>query len=53
MKTGFNFKNILFIVPPLIIDEDQLVSGLDIIDQGLSAIADPEVSEAAAVVARV
>jgi taurine--2-oxoglutarate transaminase len=32
----FNFKNILFIVPPLIITKEELDSGLTLIDEGLA-----------------
>jgi len=31
----FNFKNILFVVPPLIISRDELESGLTLLDEGL------------------
>jgi taurine--2-oxoglutarate transaminase len=34
----FNFKNILFIVPPLIITQDELETGLAILDKGLQEI---------------
>ncbi|MGC8855512.1 MAG: aminotransferase class III-fold pyridoxal phosphate-dependent enzyme [Anaerolineae bacterium] len=37
----FNFKNILFVVPPLIISEEQLEEGLTLIDEGLAEIMDP------------
>ncbi len=37
----FNFKNILFLVPPLIIRETELEEGLSAIDEGLTAFADP------------
>ena len=36
----FNFKNILFIVPPLIITQDELEWGLRLLDEGLSALAE-------------
>ncbi|HTP01405.1 MAG TPA: aminotransferase class III-fold pyridoxal phosphate-dependent enzyme, partial [Anaerolineales bacterium] len=36
----FNFKNILFIVPPLIITREQLDEGLDLLDEGLSELMD-------------
>jgi taurine--2-oxoglutarate transaminase len=36
----FNFKNILFVVPPLIITEQQLDDGLNLIDEGLSELMD-------------
>jgi taurine--2-oxoglutarate transaminase len=36
----FNFKNILFVVPPLIITEAQLDEGLDLLDEGLSELMD-------------
>jgi taurine--2-oxoglutarate transaminase len=32
----FNFKNILFVVPPLIITRDELDSGLNLLDEGLA-----------------
>jgi len=32
----FNFKNILFIVPPLIITKDELDTGLQLLDEGLA-----------------
>ncbi len=37
----FNFKNILFVVPPLIITRGQLDEGLAVVDQGLTALMDP------------
>ncbi len=37
----FNFKNILFVVPPLIITEQQLEDGLAVLDQGLRTLMDP------------
>ena len=39
----FNFKNILFVVPPLIINEKQLDEGLDLIDEGMSEFMDKQV----------
>jgi taurine--2-oxoglutarate transaminase len=36
----FNFKNILFIVPPLVITEEQLDEGLGLIDEGLAEFMD-------------
>jgi taurine--2-oxoglutarate transaminase len=36
----FNFKNILFVVPPLIITEEQLDEGLDLLDEGLAELMD-------------
>jgi adenosylmethionine-8-amino-7-oxononanoate aminotransferase len=36
----FNFKNVLFIVPPLVITEKQLDEGLDLIDEGLAEFMD-------------
>ena len=32
----FNFKNILFVVPPLIISQDELESGLAVLDEGIA-----------------
>ena len=40
----FNFKNILFIVPPLIITKEQLDEGLKLIDEGLAELMDTQVS---------
>ncbi len=37
----FNFKNILFVVPPLIITEKQLDEGLAVLEKGLSTLTDP------------
>ncbi len=37
----FNFKNILFVVPPLVITESQLEDGLSMIDEGLTSLMDP------------
>jgi len=37
----FNFKNILFVVPPLVITEEQLEEGLPLIDEGLTELMDP------------
>jgi len=39
----FNFKNVLFVVPPLIITEEQLDEGLDLIDEGLAELMDTQV----------
>ncbi len=36
----FNFKNILFVVPPLIITEEQLDEGLNLVDEGLAELMD-------------
>jgi adenosylmethionine-8-amino-7-oxononanoate aminotransferase len=36
----FNFKNILFVVPPLVITEAQLDEGLDLLDEGLAELMD-------------
>ncbi len=36
----FNFKNILFVVPPLVITEEQLDEGLNLIDEGLTELMD-------------
>lgn len=38
----FNFKNVLFVVPPLIITEEQLDEGLDLIDEGLAELMDKQ-----------
>jgi taurine--2-oxoglutarate transaminase len=38
----FNFKNILFIVPPLIITQEQLDEGLKLIDEGLAELMDKQ-----------
>jgi taurine---2-oxoglutarate transaminase len=38
----FNFKNVLFVVPPLIITEEQLDEGLDLIDEGLAELMDSQ-----------
>ena len=40
----FNFKNVLFVVPPLIITEKQLDEGLNLIDEGLSEFMDKMVN---------
>lgn len=37
----FNFKNVLFVVPPLIISEMQLDEGLAILEEGLVSLMDP------------
>jgi taurine--2-oxoglutarate transaminase len=39
----FNFKNILFVVPPLVITEEQLDEGLDLLDEGLAELMDKQV----------
>jgi taurine--2-oxoglutarate transaminase len=36
----FNFKNVLFVVPPLVITEQQLDEGLSLIDEGLAELMD-------------
>ena len=36
----FNFKNILFVVPPLVITEEQLDEGLNLLDEGLAELSD-------------
>ena len=36
----FNFKNILFIVPPLIITTEELDAGLRLLDEGLGVLAE-------------
>ncbi len=36
----FNFKNILFIVPPLIITREELETGLEVLDAGLSSLGE-------------
>jgi taurine--2-oxoglutarate transaminase len=40
----FNFKNILFVVPPLIITKEQLDEGLDLLDEGLAELMDKMVA---------
>jgi taurine--2-oxoglutarate transaminase len=40
---GFNFKNVLFVVPPLCITQEQLDEGLAVLDAGLSEVADKAV----------
>jgi taurine--2-oxoglutarate transaminase len=40
----FNFKNILFVVPPLVIIEEQLDEGLNLIDEGLAELMDKQVN---------
>jgi len=40
----FNFKNVLFIVPPLVITEEQLDEGLNLIDEGLAELMDTQVN---------
>jgi len=34
----FNFKNILFVVPPLVISQEQLEEGLTLLDEGLAEL---------------
>jgi adenosylmethionine-8-amino-7-oxononanoate aminotransferase len=34
----FNFKNILFVVPPLIISREELDSGLTLLDEGIAEL---------------
>jgi taurine--2-oxoglutarate transaminase len=38
----FNFKNILFVVPPLVITVEQLEEGLKLLDEGLAELMDPK-----------
>ncbi len=40
----FNFKNILFVVPPLVITEKQLEEGLTLLDEGLTELMDVKAS---------
>jgi taurine--2-oxoglutarate transaminase len=40
----FNFKNILFVVPPLVITEEQLDEGLNLLDEGLAELMDKQTS---------
>ncbi|HSQ39900.1 MAG TPA: aminotransferase class III-fold pyridoxal phosphate-dependent enzyme, partial [Anaerolineales bacterium] len=40
----FGFKNILFIVPPLTITQEQLDEGLNLIDEGLAELMDKKTS---------
>ena len=40
----FNFKNILFVVPPLVITEEQLDEGLNLLDEGLAEMMDKQAS---------
>ena len=40
----FNFKNVLFVVPPLVITEEQLDEGLNLIDEGLAELMETQVS---------
>jgi taurine--2-oxoglutarate transaminase len=40
----FNFKNMLFVVPPLIITEEQLDEGLNLLDEGLAELMDTQMS---------
>jgi beta-alanine---2-oxoglutarate transaminase len=39
----FNFKNVMFVVPPLVITEQQLDEGLDLFDEGLAELMDTQV----------
>jgi taurine--2-oxoglutarate transaminase len=39
----FNFRNILFVVPPLIITREQIDEGLNLIDEGLAELMDKQV----------
>lgn len=39
----FNFKNIMFIVPPLTITKEQLDEGLQLVDEGLAELMDKQV----------
>jgi taurine---2-oxoglutarate transaminase len=38
----FNFKNILFVVPPLVITKEQLDEGLNLLDEGLAELMDTQ-----------
>jgi taurine--2-oxoglutarate transaminase len=38
----FNFKNILFVVPPLVITQEQLDEGLNLLDEGLAELMDTQ-----------
>jgi len=40
----FNFKNVLFVVPPLIISEAQLDEGLAVLDEALTTLTDATAS---------
>jgi taurine---2-oxoglutarate transaminase len=40
----FNFKNILFVVPPLVITKEQLDEGLNLLDEGLAELMDTQTS---------
>lgn len=40
----FNFKNILFVVPPLVITKEQIDEGLTMIDEGLAELMDGQAS---------
>jgi adenosylmethionine-8-amino-7-oxononanoate aminotransferase len=40
----FNFKNVLFVVPPLVITREQLDEGLTLLDEGLAELMDTQVS---------
>ncbi len=40
----FNFKNMLFVVPPLIISEEELDEGLYLLDDGLAELMDKQIS---------
>lgn len=41
----FNFKNVLFVVPPLVITKEQLDEGLNLIDEGLAELMDKQTVE--------
>jgi taurine--2-oxoglutarate transaminase len=40
----FNFKNILFVVPPLVITKEQIDEGLNLLDEGLAELMDTQIS---------
>jgi len=40
----FNFKNVLFIVPPLVITKEQIDEGMNLIDEGLAELMDTQTS---------
>jgi taurine--2-oxoglutarate transaminase len=40
----FNFKNVLFVVPPLVITKEQIDEGMNLIDEGLAELMDKQVS---------
>jgi taurine--2-oxoglutarate transaminase len=44
----FNFKNVLFVVPPLIISEAQLDEGLAVLDEALTTLTDATASQLSA-----